>query len=339
MAELTDGVRLGTLITALQPDPRPPRLPWARSCATPRTPARRHRRNLRRGRRHRRRGRRLPRRPGRCPASWLRSWKRRTAGLGGAGPVLRRILDGERGEACWTAWTLSTPLLSARPSPGSAPPPGPPRAGAAMTALIPPGAAIAGLSDPDAIRVLAACRGLSGPVARPAELAGPSHPGCAKPSPTAPHLGGYGEPGGQDQETGSGDLARAALQHLAATRPGLIPVITRCHRARPGPAPARTGHPGRRGPGGPGLANRGQSQPRHPRAVGVHRAQAPGPRIHPRTGDQQTARRLPAGPKITSHARQRLPHRRLAAALPGRFHTRFLPTALIRCLRPTGKLR
>jgi hypothetical protein len=93
-----------------------------------------------------------------------------------------------------------------------------------MTATT-PGAAIAALSDPDAIRVLAAVADYQARLPDPAELA-VLDTGLREALTDGTGLGGYGEPGGLDQEAGSGDLARAALQHLAGTQPGLIPVIT-----------------------------------------------------------------------------------------------------------------
>ncbi len=91
-----------------------------------------------------------------------------------------------------------------------------------MTATT-PGAAIAALSDTDAIRVLAAVADYQAALPDPAELAA-LDTGLREALTDGTGLAGYDQPGGQD--AGPGDLARAALQHLAATRPDLIPVIT-----------------------------------------------------------------------------------------------------------------
>jgi hypothetical protein len=91
-----------------------------------------------------------------------------------------------------------------------------------MTATT-PGAAIAALSDRDAIRVLAAVTDYQAPLPDPAQLAA-LDTGLREALATGTSLASYAEADSQD--AGPGDLARAALQHLAATRPSLAPVIT-----------------------------------------------------------------------------------------------------------------
>jgi len=95
-----------------------------------------------------------------------------------------------------------------------------------------PEPAIAALSDPDAVRVLAAVADYQARLPDPAELAA-LDVGLREALTDGAGLGGYTL--AENQDTGPGELARAGLQHLAATRPDLVPVIT-SEIGSPGPA-------------------------------------------------------------------------------------------------------
>jgi hypothetical protein len=95
-----------------------------------------------------------------------------------------------------------------------------------------PAAAVAALSDLDAVRVLAAVADYQAALPDPAELA-VLDAGLREALTGGAGLAGYAP--AEDPETGPGDLARAVLKYLAATRPELVPVITSTI-ASPGPA-------------------------------------------------------------------------------------------------------
>jgi hypothetical protein len=92
-----------------------------------------------------------------------------------------------------------------------------------------PSPAIAALDDTTAIRVLADIADYRAPLPDPAQLRA-METGLRQAITTSPALAVYAQPGAP---AAAGDLARATLQHLAATRPDLAPVITRA-----------TSHPG-----------------------------------------------------------------------------------------------
>lgn len=82
---------------------------------------------------------------------------------------------------------------------------------------------IAALTDEEAIRVLADTADYDKPLPDPAELRG-LEAGLREATANDAGLADYAQPG---TTTDAGDLARATLLHLAATRPDLVPVITR----------------------------------------------------------------------------------------------------------------
>jgi hypothetical protein len=82
---------------------------------------------------------------------------------------------------------------------------------------------IAALGSEEALRVLADTADHETRLPDPAQLRA-LETGLSEATATDTGLAGYAQPG---VTTDAGDLARATLVHLAATRPGLIPVITR----------------------------------------------------------------------------------------------------------------
>ena len=144
----------------------------------------------------------------------------------------------------------------------------------------------------------------------------PSTMACARPSPPAP--GSPATPDPVIRPPRPAKLARAALGHLAATRPELIPVITRRRRSAPGRHPLRACGPRRRRAGGPGPADKGETHPQPAGQLGLHHPQARPARLHPGPSDQKAARRVPAGAarnSITPSASWQ----RCGAVSPGRF--------------------
>ena len=82
---------------------------------------------------------------------------------------------------------------------------------------------IAALSDQEAIRVLADTADYQNRLPDPAQLRA-LETGLREAATSDTELAGYAQP---EATADAGDLARAALLHLAATRPDLVPVITR----------------------------------------------------------------------------------------------------------------
>jgi hypothetical protein len=92
-------------------------------------------------------------------------------------------------------------------------------------------AAIAALTGQDALRIRADVADCQAPLPDPAQLRA-LDTGLRQAITSDPALIGHAQPGAPADP---GGLARAALQHLAATRPDLIPVITHAIEF-PGPA-------------------------------------------------------------------------------------------------------
>jgi hypothetical protein len=84
-------------------------------------------------------------------------------------------------------------------------------------------AVIAALGDQEAVRVLAGTADYQDRLPDPAQLRA-LEAGLREAATSDAGLAGYAEP---DATADAGDLARAVLLHLAATRPGLVPAITR----------------------------------------------------------------------------------------------------------------
>ena len=147
--------------------------------------------------------------------------------------------------------------------------------------------AIAALSDQEAVRVLADTADYQNRLPDPAQLRA-LETGLRDAAASDTGLAGYAQPGASAD---AGDLARATLLHLAATRPELGPGHHPGHR-RPRLCRPQPGLPHRRRPGRAGPANRGETHPQHPGPLDIHRAQVPGAQLHSRPGDQQ-APRLP----------------------------------------------
>jgi hypothetical protein len=82
---------------------------------------------------------------------------------------------------------------------------------------------IAALSDQEAIRVLADTADYQNRLPDPAQLRA-LETGLREAATNDTGLAGYAQPGATSD---AGDLARSTLLHLAATRPDLVPVITR----------------------------------------------------------------------------------------------------------------
>ena len=134
--------------------------------------------------------------------------------------VLRRIINGDRGDSLLQGldpiYAAIVGQVLARLSPAT----GQSRTGAAMTRLT---GSIATLDEATAVRVLADIADYQARLPDPAQLR-TMEAGLREALATDPGLTGYTRPGA---EASAGDLARATLQHLAATRTDLTEILTR----------------------------------------------------------------------------------------------------------------